>query len=592
MSGPSSTSGGNRESTGAASDRSLHVLLLCNYEPGAASTIIEHVQAFPRFSRNRYYVLNNLGDLPWWLDLSRFDALIIHYSLVASYDNYISPSARTRIREFSGYKAAFVQDDYRWINDTVDALAYMRVNAVFGLPSQDVIAQVYSPACLPGVRLETVLTGYVPEDLARIAVPPLAERPIDVGYRARKLPAWIGSHTLQKWQIADQFLADAPAYGLKVDISYEEKDRIYGNEWIRFVSSCKAMLGTESGASVCDFTGEIQRNVEAHLKRDPNASFDTLRDLYFKDVDGKIMMNVISPRCFEAAALRTLMILYEGHYSGILQPWRHYVPLLMDHSNMAEVARILRHPTEAQAIVDRAYQEIALNSAYTFRALVHRVDDVMAMDYRPAGRHDGYSAEEYAWRISRNSRDLTRYATPVDRTDRAADVLVPLLHKPSETPKLLRTSASPPYDIEMALSPDLNVSAAYLVWASPEACATGGQVETFRGGRVVCHVKFRSPAPTRYVKIDIPPSARADHLRLCFDGFFEGDTIRLHDIRLDADVHWIERARQLRERTREKINTRLRWTLSEIWMSLPERVRLRLRRRVRAIYDKIVGTRD
>ena len=592
MADPIRISDAASELTAAAAERPLHVLLLCNYYPGTASTILEHIHAFPRFSRNRYHVLNNLGDLPWWLDLSRFDALIIHYSLVASYDNYLSPSARARIREFTGYKAAFVQDDYRWINDTVDALAYMRVNAVFGLPGQDIIAQVYSPARLPGVRLETVLTGYVAEDLTRIKVPPLAERPIDVGYRARKLPAWIGSHTLQKWQIADRFRADAPGYGLKVDISYAESDRIYGDEWIRFVANCKAMLGTESGASVCDFTGDIQRNVEAHLKRDPEASFDTLRDLYFKDVDGKIMMNVISPRCFEAAALRTLMIFYEGHYSGILEPWRHYVPLLPDHSNMADVVRILRHPTEAQAIVDRAYQEIALNSKYTFRALVRRVDEVMATDYGPAGRRDGYSPEEYAWRMSRNSNDLTRYATPVSPRESTGAAVMSLLHKPSEQPRLLRTPATAPYTIEMTLSPELRLSAVHLVWASPEACATGGQVEALCKRRVVRRVRFRSPTPGRYARIAIPPRARADRLRLCFDGFFAGDAVRLQDIRLDGEVHWAERTRQLREHARAMIGTRLRWRLSEIWMSLPEAVRLRLRRPVRAIHDKIVGKRD
>lgn len=375
------------------------ILLLCHFYPGAAGAIIDHIQAFRKFSKNEYFVLSNLGDLPPWLDLSCFDALVFHYSLIACYDNYISPTARKQIREFGGFKAAFVQDDYRWINDTVDALAFMRIHALFPLAGPEIIDAVYSPQKLPGVRKETVLAGYVPEHLVGLAVKPLRERPMDVAYRARKLPAWMGSHTLQKWQIAERFLADAQRIGLTVDISCREEDRIYGEPWTEFVSGCKATLGTESGASICDFTGDIQRKVEAHVKDNPDADFETLKRLYFEKEDGRIMMNVISPRCFEAAALRTLMILYEGHYSGVLIPWRHFVPLKSDHSNMREVVEILRSPEQAQEIVDRAYREVALDERYSYAAMVRLVDRVMDEEYSPtmARGSGGYRPDEFDW---------------------------------------------------------------------------------------------------------------------------------------------------------------------------------------------------
>src|SRR3546814_45985 len=159
---------------------------------------------------------------------------------------------------------------------------------------------------------------------------------------ARKLPAWLGSHGQEKWLIAERFATDAWRFGLTTDISCREADRIYGAKWTDFLMNCKAVLGTESGSGVCDFTGEIQARVEEHVARDPDVPFEVLRELYFKSEDGRLMMNVISPRCFEAAALRTLMILYEGRYSGRLIPWRHYVPLKRDHSNMDEVVAVLR----------------------------------------------------------------------------------------------------------------------------------------------------------------------------------------------------------------------------------------------------------
>jgi hypothetical protein len=361
----------------------LELLLLCDFQKGTAGTIIDHIFGLKKLSAHRIQELSFRGEIPDALDLDRFDGVIIHYSLVACLDSYIGPKLRARIRRYSGLKVAFVQDDYRFIDQTVDALRDLGIHVLFGLAPPDIIDEVYAPAKLPGVVRETVLAGYVPEHLTRRKVRRLAERPIDIGYRARKLPAWLGSHGQEKWIVADRVLRDAPCFGLRCDISTREEDRIYGEKWVDFISSCRAFIGAESGSGVCDFTGEIQRRVEEHVMLDPQVSFETLRDLYFRTEDGRLMMNVISPRCFEAAALRTLMILYEGYYSGRLVPWRHYVPLKKDHSNMAEVVGVLRDVERAQTIVDTAFKEVALNPDNTFAAMVRQVDRSIGRAFRP-----------------------------------------------------------------------------------------------------------------------------------------------------------------------------------------------------------------
>ena len=571
------------------SSRQLHILMLCHFEAGSASTIIEHIHAFPQFSKHRYYVLSNLGDLPAWLDLSRFDGVIVHYSLIACYDNYLSPDARRRIREFDGFKAAFVQDDYRWINDTVNALAYMRITALFPLAGPEIIDQVYSPERLPGVHRETVLTGYVPEELARRSVKPFIERPIDVGYRARKVPMWIGAHTLQKWQIADRFLADAPRYGLHVDISYREEDRIYGERWIEFMSNCKAMLGTESGASVCDFTGDIQRNVEAHLRRDPAATFDELSELYFKDVDGQIMMNVISPRTFEAACLRTLMILYDGHYSGILKPWRHYVPLRQDHSNMPEVVAILRDPARAQEVIDTAYREIALNPAYTFRALVERIDEVIAQTYQPAGARPGYSDAEFDWRTRDTDLDMTKYATVSSplRFEAGHD-LSHVSSRRADRPAAVSVPGQPlPHQVELRLTHAMKVSTVHLVWEHPAFVATGGRLDAINRGTKAAEASLPECGGGQYSTFVLPqPLRRVDQLMLLFDQYREGDQLRLRDVRFDVQtLPLIERFR----RARHKAGRWLGRQMSDRWMQIPPPVRRVLKKPVRATYDMVFG---
>ena len=224
------------------------------------------------------------------------------------------------------------------------------------------------------VRRKTTLTGFVPEALLSLSVPEYADRPTDVGYRARRLFASLGAFAQEKWLIGERFKKTAEVYSLRCDIEHEEGRRLYGKRWISFIMNCKAVLGTESCVSFIDFDGTVMPKVDAYEQQHPDESAADIQAKFLGKWDGKIVIRVISPRCFEAAALRTLMILYPGSYSGILVPWRHYVPLERDHSNMDEVVAVLRDPARAKAIIDNAYKEIALNPTYSFRTMVEEFD--------------------------------------------------------------------------------------------------------------------------------------------------------------------------------------------------------------------------
>jgi len=181
--------------------------------------------------------------------------------------------------------------------------------------------------------------------------------------------------------VAEGFLAATRGSGLVCDINPDEMARLYGRQWTRFLTSCKTVLGVESGASVFDFTGEIQPAVEAYVKSNPQAEFEEVRARFFEQEDGKIRLNQISPRCFEAAALRTGMVLFEGDYSGILVPWRHYLPLRKDFGNIDSVVEHLRDSRVLQGYVDCTFEEVALNPAYSYRAFVRRFDEVIEEEF-------------------------------------------------------------------------------------------------------------------------------------------------------------------------------------------------------------------
>jgi hypothetical protein len=348
--------------------------------------VCDHIDAFARYSRHRIYTCSRLHRLPPALDLDRFDAVIVHYSIFVGVDAYLGAEARARLARFTGVKAVFIQDEYRSVNDTIAGLKAIGAHIVFTCVPEAEIPVVYAPHVLPGVRFVNVLTGSVPEELIAMDAPAWDARPIDIGYRGRRYPAWHGELGRDRWRIGELFLQEGPRFGLRCDISSREEDRVYGARWIAFLQSCKAVLGTESGAGVFDFDGSIARGVEAHLDRYPGATYEELRELFFGAHEGRIDLAQISPRCFEAAALRTLLILYEGRYSGVLEPWRHYVPLRRDHANIDEVLAILRDPAAATAIVDRAYHEVARNPRYSYASFMAGVDRVLDESITPAMR--------------------------------------------------------------------------------------------------------------------------------------------------------------------------------------------------------------
>ena len=125
-----------------------------------------------------------------------------------------------------------------------------------------------------------------------------------------------------------------------------------------------------------DFTGEVERLVEEEVHRNPDVGFEEIRARYLSNIDGRIRLNQISPRCYEAAALRTVMVMYPGEYSGRLIPWSHYIPLAKDHSNMEEVVAALRDKTQVDEIAERAYVEVALARENSYRAFVEKGGEV------------------------------------------------------------------------------------------------------------------------------------------------------------------------------------------------------------------------
>lgn len=372
---------------------SLSVLLLAVCPATRANTIADHVESFRRHSRHRIVVAQNYRALvgpalgfgqaigKHW-PLNDFDAVVVHYSNYLAHPASFDDASKERLAAYRGLKVLFIQDEYRTVDATVEIMARIGFDVVFTCVPEEEVDKVYPDSRLPGLRRVSNLTGFVPESLLDYPAPPVASRPIDVGYRARQLPLWMGELAAEKWQIVPGFLQATRGAGLRCDVSSREEDRLYGDAWTKFIASCRTVLGVESGASVFDFSGSIQRDVDEYVATHPDATFADVQGRFLLPHEHKVRLNQISPRCFEAAALRTPMVLFEGNYSGILQPSRHYIALRKDFSNIGEVIAAIKDVEFLQQMADRTYREIARNDAYSYASFVHRFDDVIATEWK------------------------------------------------------------------------------------------------------------------------------------------------------------------------------------------------------------------
>ena len=357
-----------------AHGKSRNILFLYGAITTYTNTIYEYVDAFHRYSGFRTFFANLDQDTDFDVDLSLFDAVAIHYSVRLPFDQ-ISESAAEALSRYQGLKYLFIQDEYDHTRRAWHWIRRLGIQLVFSVVPQAGVATVYPPQEFPGVRFVSVLTGYVSEhmDTGGAFAPP-STRSLMVGYRGRPLPVRYGQLGFDKVEVGRLVKAYCQARGIACDIAWTEEQRIYGPAWYDFMASCRSMLGCESGSNVFDWDGDLQHKL-AQL-RDKGGRVDE-RQAYERlvrplEIPG--LMNQVSPRVFEAIAAGTVLVLFEGNYSGVIEPWKHYIPLAKDGSNLDQVFDKLADDAFVDAMARRAYEDVIASGRFSYRQFVQRVD--------------------------------------------------------------------------------------------------------------------------------------------------------------------------------------------------------------------------
>ncbi len=360
----------------------LDILMLCDRASMFTNALRDYAEAFHGHSGNNYsfadasegYIYDNIYH-GFTYDLNAYDAVIIHFSVRQCYPESLSRQYIEALKRYGGYKVLMIQDDYDYTEKTRKRIEELGVHEVFSIVPGDNLFKAYPPERFPGVRFHTALTGYVTREMTdRRDFVPLGERKNVFCYRGRALPYYYGVRGYEKLMIGKDMRRICEEKGLPCDIEWTEEKRIYGAEWDAFISGARATLASESASNMFDDYGYLRAAVKEALKLKPDLTFQEAFDAFLKDEEGKIEVNILSPKMFEAISHKTALVMYTGEYSGILKPEVHYIELKKDYSNIDEVLEKVMDDEYITALTERAYEDIIASGRYSYQRYVEFID--------------------------------------------------------------------------------------------------------------------------------------------------------------------------------------------------------------------------
>lgn len=340
-----------------------------------------HLHSLRRYGGHAVYYLNTARAVtPSYVRSLRPDLIVFHYTFLAwrqSDSDFAIHAGRVAFTRAIQCPKAIVPHDEHFRSDLL--CAFIRdhgVTDVFTPAPPEEWTHIYEGVDVANVTFHPVLTGYVDDSVVRKTAKLAGRhrtRTIDIGYRSWSTGPWLGRHGMLKQQVGEAFLGHQAARGLRMDISSERSDALFGDRWLEFLLDCKYTIGVEGGSSVFDRDGSIARGCHEYLEAHPSASFEAVESACFPGMDGQFAYRLIGPRHLEAAMTQTCQVLVRGDYSGVLSPSEHYIALDSDFGNLDAVLEVIREDASRADMVERAYNDVIASGRYSYRAFAHLV---------------------------------------------------------------------------------------------------------------------------------------------------------------------------------------------------------------------------
>ncbi len=383
----------------------------------ARDVLLKLVFFLRKYQSNHNYIYHDVAlPFPNYLKDIPYDAIILDVTLMALRFPYNKIYFNNFKKEFEfvktsdALKIAFPQDEYDCCKILDDWVTTWGVEIVFSALADNPDIKAIYPSFINKGIIEQGYTGYIDDSHFEIAktVSDFIYREIDVGYRARKLPPYFGKIGETKWRIAKIFSDSIKKYGpFRLDISCDHGDVLLGHAWYNFLANCKFVLGSLSGSSLLDPEGKIQTKVREYCMKNPKYSYEEVERLFFPGED-RYFFTAISPRNIEAAFTRTAQILVKGPYSGILEPWEHYIPFEPDGSNIEEVVSAMKDYSYVKSMINRCFERIKGEKRLYYSTLADKVIEYI-LQFRKYHEYDQCKIRELINRY--NKEIMPKYRT-------------------------------------------------------------------------------------------------------------------------------------------------------------------------------------
>ncbi len=313
--------------------------------------------SLPRLdSKNNYLVHNTIFNCPKFIKDYKFDAIVLNSTFLDARHN-IKRFNRIKasynfIKSSDAVKVALAQDDYDCNEELDNWMLDWNIDFFYS------VIHKYSSKLFPNYskvnKIYKGYTGYINTEKIKNKLKQFELRKYDIGYRGIDIVTNLNELTLLKANIGKTFTNTFKKFNLKMNISSKYEDRFYGTDWLNFVEDCKFMIGTNSGSSLIFPNLKFKEKVESYIEKNQNISLENIRNKFFK-THAKKYYTAISPRNLETAIYGTCQInTTKGDYSGLLEPYNHFIPLNSDCSNYQEVYELINNKDLVKKIINDA----------------------------------------------------------------------------------------------------------------------------------------------------------------------------------------------------------------------------------------------
>jgi hypothetical protein len=352
------------------------VLVIHNLQSQTRKTTVDFTSAFGRHGRGLEVHYLNLFGIAASKEIEQsYDLALVTPEALSTRQVAYWPEIEARIvRLLSASKRRVLlpQDDYTFSSRLDDLAIEAEIDTVWTpLPMDSVL---YPRAVSRGVKFMKCLTGYIEDSSLPLYVShskSFEDRQIDLGQRVSALPSSFGVVGERKSIITKVMAEEFKARGLRVDVSFDSKDVLIGDEWLRFLGNTRFTVSRKGGSSIADtqfrLTDSLQqlRDLFTWLPESFLSRLASKRGVVYGSWEE------VSPRLFEAAAMGVCQVLEEDNYlDGELKPWVHYIPLDSDFGNLEQIFSFIKQEEQVRLMIARSKEALIDSGEFSYKTFV------------------------------------------------------------------------------------------------------------------------------------------------------------------------------------------------------------------------------